>query len=470
MSTALVLRQLTKCWHTRYLDPITKSRECALYNTICQIWAHPVPLIYPRTLLKFQSCTTCALTTPRSPEECQTAVDRIYTCNHPSLGADNRRELEQFLAIVVEFSLQLGQEPTMSKLATLSHLARPLFKLAQLNSVHTAGVFRKLLKDAHKRWSKHRKGHPKYPPFSDLLLFKLIGLLFPTSDFKHPIVTPAMLFMGQLLLRCHVDTISDLICGLFLCQVLREYVSLSRRFVPEVLNFIISAAGCFTESRDCVFYPPFSPKSKLRRQLSQCSSQEGGTADYNVLQLLVLSSEVSTVQHTKYAVLRIILELAGQLSELYEGLPSFTEIFTPLSTNIQSIADQEWSQEMKERYAGVVRLLAAKCGVPRVMLQMLKQKPKSIKFYEPKFDEKYVVGRKRAGSRTTAERQKLRHKVKREMKGAVREIRKDNVFLAKEKLKETLERDAERERKTKKILHDLQMQQFEAKMEKIKKR
>ena len=56
---------------------------------------------------------------------------------------------------------------------------------------------------------------------------------------------------------------------------------------------------------------------------------------YSVLQLLVLSSEVSTVQHTKYAVLRIILELAGQLSELYEGLPSFTEIFTPLSTNIQ---------------------------------------------------------------------------------------------------------------------------------------
>ena len=45
-------------------------------------------------MLKFQSFTTCALTIPRSPEECQTAVDRIYTCNHPSLGADNKRELE----------------------------------------------------------------------------------------------------------------------------------------------------------------------------------------------------------------------------------------------------------------------------------------------------------------------------------------------------------------------------------------
>ena len=31
-------------------------------------------------------------------------------------------------------------------------------------------------------------------------------------------------------------------------------------------------------------------------------------------------------------------------------------------------------------------------------------------------------------------------------------------------------RDADRERKTKQILHDLQMQQFEAKMERIKKK
>ena len=36
-----------------------------------------------------------------------------------------------------------------------------------------------------------------------LLLFKLIRLLFPTSDFRHPVVTPAMIFMGQLLIKVH---------------------------------------------------------------------------------------------------------------------------------------------------------------------------------------------------------------------------------------------------------------------------
>jgi nucleolar protein 14 len=38
------------------------------------------------------------------------------------------------------------------------------------------------------------------------------------------------------------------------------------------------------------------------------------------------------------------------------------------------------------------------------------------------------------------EREKLLHKYKREMKGAVREIRRDKAFLAKLKLKQTLQK------------------------------
>ena len=38
-----------------------------------------------------------------------------------------------------------------------------------------------------------------------IILFKLIGLVFPTSDYQHSVVTPAMLFMGQLLLKVDWD-------------------------------------------------------------------------------------------------------------------------------------------------------------------------------------------------------------------------------------------------------------------------
>lgn len=44
------------------------------------------------------------------------------------------------------------------------------------------------------------------------------------------------------------------------------------------------------------------------------------------------------------------------------------------------------------------------------------------------------------GSKEKLERDKLQHKIKREMKGAIREIRKDNSFIAREKLKEQIEK------------------------------
>lgn len=34
---------------------------------------------------------------------------------------------------------------------------------------------------------------------TQILLFKFIEVLFPTSDFSHPVATPAVLFMGELL-------------------------------------------------------------------------------------------------------------------------------------------------------------------------------------------------------------------------------------------------------------------------------
>jgi len=55
------------------------------------------------------------------------------------------------------------------------------------------------------------------------------------------------------------------------------------------------------------------------------------------------------------------------------------------------------------------------------------------------------------------------------MKGAIREIRKDNAFLGRQKIKEQIERDGERKRKAKEILSSLAIQEGEfKKMKKAK--
>ena len=60
-----------------------------------------------------------------------------------------------------------------------------------------------------------------------------------------------------------------------------------------------------------------------------------------------------------------------------------------------------------------------------------------------------------------AEKEKMLHKMKRETKGAIRELRKDTAFLAKVKIKEQIKSDQERKRKVKEIFGDAAVQQSE---------
>ncbi|NWI62890.1 NOP14 protein, partial [Todus mexicanus] len=78
-------------------------------------------------------------------------------------------------------------------------------------------------------------------------------------------------------------------------------------------------------------------------------------------------------------------------------------------------------------------------------------------------------GRTQGGSKKEQERNQLIRKHRRELKGAIREIRKDNQFLARMQLSEIMERDAARKRKVKELLGSLATQEGEWKAMKRKK-
>lgn len=72
-------------------------------------------------------------------------------------------------------------------------------------------------------------------------------------------------------------------------------------------------------------------------------------------------------------------------------------------------------------------------------------------------------------SKEKAEREKLLHKYKKEMKGAIREIRRDRTFLAKLQIKQQIKSDEDRKRKVQEIYGEAAMQQSEFKKLKRKK-
>ena len=83
-------------------------------------------------------------------------------------------------------------------------------------------------------------------------------------------------------------------------------------------------------------------------------------------------------------------------------------------------------------------------------------RPLAIRTAIPKFEESYNPGRHYDPDRERAEVSKLRAEYKRERKGAMRELRKDANFIARESLKEKKERDREYEQKYKRLVAEIQ--------------
>ena len=95
-----------------------------------------------------------------------------------------------------------------------------------------------------------------------------------------------------------------------------------------------------------------------------------------------------------------------------------------------------------------------------------------LRMLDPKIEEHFnPLEKRRDGDKSKLEEQKLLHKLKRERKGAKKELRQDTAFLANNKAREMREKDKERREKTKNILSNLGQQEGEVrKMLKKKKK
>jgi nucleolar protein 14 len=96
-------------------------------------------------------------------------------------------------------------------------------------------------------------------------------------------------------------------------------------------------------------------------------------------------------------------------------------------------------------------------------LTLQSHKPVPIPTFVPKFDAGYAPGRRFDPDSERNEASKLKALVKKERKGAIRELRKDSRFLAGERAKMQAEKDSEYKSKIDKITAGLQEERHEEK-------
>ncbi|XP_071413005.1 nucleolar protein 14 [Pithys albifrons albifrons] len=413
----------------------------------------------------------------RTIEQQLIILERIQKCNHPSLAVGNKAKLEKLFSFLLEY---IGELATLDlpELRTIDKLVLPLYNLCQMFPEAASDSIRFILRDIAHDMEEivEAKGRAPFPGLETLIYLKIISLLFPTSDFWHPVVTPAFMYMSQLLTKCRITTLQDVIKGLFICCLFLEYVSLSKRFVPELINFLLGILHISLPKKQAQGYTvvhPFTPVGKNLELLLVCDKEDLESWQKENLPLSIVTRLKETsrteMNHIRLSCLALCFDLIKKCAALYESLPSFHEIMHPVRILLtQHVPVNEYPEKMQECYHSALKELENKVKHYTPLIRE-KKKPVPLKQYTPKIVKVLEFGRKQASSKKEQERKQLIQRHKRELKGAIREIRKDNQFLARMQLSEIMERDSARKRKVKELLGSLATQEGEWKAMKRKK-
>ncbi|KAK9765272.1 nucleolar complex protein 14 [Basidiobolus ranarum] len=408
-----------------------------------------------------------------SLEDQMTIIHRIRVLHHIRLGAGNRQKLETLFTVLVDHLKYLGQQNPIP-LANINALTKHILELSQQMPEVAAEYAMSDITSSQKTLNKALVAGTKsgMPSADELLTFKLYGHIFPTSDLQHVVITPLMLMIGQYLGQCSIRNGRDLLSGLFLSNIVLEFQSLSKRIVPEAHNFLLSALYHLAPLEQSETIPGWFPLideyfGKWTEELDNTKLKSAKPQLINFGELLASSKvtpEFFETAEFRATALKMIVHLIGESAVLYCSTAAFLELFTPALELIRSVQQKKFSTELKKVFSDVEDKLARllkHATDRRKPLQLQKHKAIAIASYLPKFEENYSIDKHYDPDRERSEMNKLKNQFKKERKGAIRELRKDNQFVARERIKTVKEKDVAYHSKMRSIMGNLSEAQGE---------
>ena len=267
---------------------------------------------------------------------------------------------------------------------------------------------------------------------------KMVSALFPVSDAYHSVTTPSFSLLGSAL-RYAAKNLSenpsdtDLFClSVSLIDLGVSLVSRSRRFFPEVLICYI----CLLRAL----------KVQEKNFAGSCSSSscpfKTGTCFKSFSELLEKS-----------------LVLGESICNLWANLVGSQVFFSEIVG-----AMKQFKEKSSAKLKGTLESYEKCISKPLVPLKSkirVQEAVKELPTFAPLISNELnsKVKKETAAEKTT----RLKRQLKKEKRNAIRELRRDTQFLARHNLKERLVADEEREKKTKRIIGQLAMQEGEYK-------
>ncbi|CAM0946596.1 unnamed protein product [Alopecurus aequalis] len=408
----------------------------------------------------------CSLVDGRSETEIVEIISRIRTCNSIRLTAENRKKMQVFYGVLLQYFAVLATKSPV-KFKVINTLIKPLIEMTGETPYFAAICARERLIHTRTRLCEDIKvpGKSSWPSLKTLLLLRLWSLTFPCSDFRHAVATPMLLLMCEYLMRCPIQSGRDVAVGSFLCSMVLAATKESKKFCSEAISFlqtllVTSLKGEVGNQINDQFM-----ELKTLNPWLHISEQVHEVNRMNIIEVMSMDPDSPFFSSDKFkaGVLLSVAECLRGFVIIHEELCSFPEIFMPISSLMQQILEKfDLPALLREIFHEVIDFIKKRSDehhASRKPLQMRKQKPEPIKQLNPKFEENYIKGLDYDPDRERAQLKKLKRRLKSEKKGAVRELRKDNYFLSAVKEKDRIKQEQERAEKYGKAMAFLQEQE-----------
>ena len=395
--------------------------------------------------------------------------------------------------MLIDHVLYITSPPT-PRFTLLSSLVPHLYALTKSYPIPSAQYFIAKLNLMHKNLKRGlSRGATEpdaktWPGLPELSLLQVISKIWPTSDKNHNVVSPARLLMGSYLGLGRVRTLQDLTSGLFLCTLFLQYEQLSKRFVPEAINFLANAVLHLAPHKfaDKARVPGFFPCPDYGSEHCPSLTISGKKARDMVPkqpQLTQLLSGEDIDEQDKVDLFGLTMDLLRRFADMYKGLDGFIELYEPLVELLSGVKPSGLPSVLSvspfiidlsaANHCCQTRLTTLQETLGRLLkfsrqarrpLTLQSHKPIPIPTYVPKFEQSssnYLKNRDPDHERNEAA--KLRRQYKQERKGAIRELRKDARFLAAEQQKQQKEKDKAYNDRMKRVFGSLESERAEEK-------
>jgi nucleolar protein 14 len=408
-------------------------------------------------------------------EDASLIIQRIHKANSVRLNRNNSEKMQNFYDVLLRRFVAVGDAihssgdggPTLGRYKQLDELTKTLYAMSQDSPECAGAVWGRRLgifQNAHAKRLRDAEfavddddDFSAWPSTGTILLLRALGHVFPVTDMRHHVATPALLLLGQMVAQTPVRSMNDAVMGIMCAGVMIEFTKDANRIAPEALSFLAGMLRLFAVKPGRFPIPSLEAAAELPA-FSSLRKRISVMGEFEEMPRLSLHKDDIETDTTPLAVLCSTLHLieaeAVALGGSLNGAEA--ETFAEITASLLALCCKKYP--LPEIVARKVLQVAsavssnAKARVPLLRRMGPSVTESAIKTLAPRMEDptRYSLSKDKGKTSVQAAIDRTRREYKRENKAVARELRLDAAFIESERRKEKDKKDSnDRDRRNK---------------------